>query len=227
MCRPRWTRHVSLRRFVLTRVAFARLDPAADSSPASSLVYATLRLPAVFGTSSGVPLPAPTLAARASFLSGRPVPSRYGPLAGDYGAAPLGPLPTREQTAPPRLLGRPLSSRRGPSTPSAAVTPCPSLGAAASAFQDSEPLGSRDIGIFGADTPGSDSCLPTHQPPCYQDSSKADYRPAGLSFGRAGFAPAGRLIAISWRHRIPPIPRRPALPGRNRNRALLFRHKVR
>jgi hypothetical protein len=36
----------------------------------------------------------------------------------------------------------------------------------------------------------------------------------GLTPGRAGFAPAGRRIEISWSHRKPSNPNRPAEPGR-------------
>ena len=36
--------------------------------------------------------------------------------------------------------------------------------------------------------------LPTHQSNHYWRNCKADYRPAGLGFSRAGFAPAGRQI---------------------------------
>src|SRR5262245_8874332 len=39
---------------------------------------------------------------------------------------------------------------------------------------------------------GSWAGLPTHPPRRYRREGKASYRPAGLSFGRAGFALAGR-----------------------------------
>ena len=45
---------------------------------------------------------------------------------------------------------------------------------------------------FGAVSRGSPVRLPTHQPNHYWNSCKASYRPAGLGFNRAGFAPAGR-----------------------------------
>ena len=60
--------------------------------------------------------------------------------------------------------------------------------------------------------------LPTHQRSRYRERCKADYRPAGLSFGRAGFAPAGRLFRISRRHHLTSYPNRPAGPGRIRRR---------
>ena len=60
--------------------------------------------------------------------------------------------------------------------------------------------------------------LPTHQRSRYRERCKADYRPAGLSFGRAGFAPAGRLFRISRRHRLTSYPNGPAGPGRIRRR---------
>src|SRR5262249_30746452 len=57
------------------------------------------------------------------------------------------------------------------------------------------------------------ACLPTHPPGSYLPKGKADYRPAGLGFGRAGLAPAGRRTEFTEvTARLPPSG--PALPGR-------------
>ena len=61
-------------------------------------------------------------------------------------------------------------------------------------------------------------CAPTHRRPCCHGRRKARYRPAGLGFGRAGFAPAGRRTeflkgAPSF------LSNGPALPGRIFQRA--------
>ncbi len=68
-------------------------------------------------------------------------------------------------------------------------------------------------GYFGAECSGPHARLPTHRLCCCCHRRKAGYRPAGLRFGRVGFAPTGRrsgfqgLIVFS-------LPTRPALPGR-------------
>ena len=157
--------------------------------------YSSLRLPVVFGTNSGVPLPAPTLAATASFLPERPVPSRYvtGHSQEIAVRLPFGrSLPGNKQGLPGYWAV--LLPRARCQAPRRLQLPLTIAGTAAAAFQGQEPLGNRDFGIFGAGTPGSRSRLPTLQPPHYWDSSKAGYRPARLGFGRVGFAPTGRLF---------------------------------
>src|SRR2546421_11955930 len=60
------------------------------------------------------------------------------------------------------------------------------------AFRVGDPLGFPGRTISGLHTRGSLVRLPTHQSSHCWLACKADYRPAGLGFGRAGFAPAGR-----------------------------------
>lgn len=56
-------------------------------------------------------------------------------------------------------------------------------------------------------------CSPTHRPPCCHGRRKDRYRPAGLGFGRAGFAPAGRRT--EFLKGVPSfLSNGPALPGR-------------
>jgi hypothetical protein len=60
------------------------------------------------------------------------------------------------------------------------------------AFRVGDPLGFPGRTISGLHSHGPRVRLPTHQPARRHVGCKAGYRPAGLGFGRAGFAPAGR-----------------------------------
>ena len=94
-----------------------------------------------------------------------------------------------------------------PTTPLAVSPPSPICAVRDSAaFRPSETLGCARIVLSMADAMGPHARLPTHQRSRYRLRSKADYRPAGLSFSRVGFAPTGQLFRISRRHRQPPIP---------------------
>lgn len=59
----------------------------------------------------------------------------------------------------------------------------------ATAFQAREPLSTGTRGISGLIHCGPAARLPTHQPPCYQDSCKTNYRPAGYALTGRGLHP--------------------------------------
>ena len=120
--------------------------------------YSTLRLPAVFGTSSGVPLPTPTLAATASFLPERPVPSRYvtGHSQEIAVRLPLGrSIPGNNRVS--QVTGP--SSYRAPNAkhPDDCNCPSPSRAQPLLPSRDRNPWAVVTLNIFGAGTPGSRS----------------------------------------------------------------------
>lgn len=102
------------------------------------------------------------------------------------------PGPPRGQTGASQVTG-PSSSRVPRSaTPPRGASPRPVAVTLPAAFRVGDPLGFPGRTISGLYPRGPRVRLPTHQPPRCRDGCKAGYRPAGLSFGRAGFAPAGR-----------------------------------
>ena len=126
----------------------------------------------------------------------------------------------REETSgSPRLLGRPLRTchDRPPRRPRRPHVPsCRRRHYCLQALRD---LGLMpELSLSLAAYHGPHVRLTTHQRHRYRRRCKSSYQPAGRSFGWAGFAPAGRLFQISRRHRLPPIPIGPALPGRIRRR---------
>ncbi len=104
--------------------------------------------------------------------------------------APL--LPVDRQGSP-RLLGCPCAHVPWSSTPPGGASPCPLAVALPTAFGVYDPLGFPErMTISGLHSHGPRARLPTHQPERCRSSCKAGYRPAGLSFSRAGLAPAGQ-----------------------------------
>ena len=102
------------------------------------------------------------------------------------------PRMARGQTGASQVTGPSSSSAPRSSTPPREAPPRPLTVTPPAAFRVGDPLGFPGRTISGLHTRGSLARLPTHQPShCWLDC-KADYRPAGLGFGRAGFAPAGR-----------------------------------
>ncbi len=107
--------------------------------------------------------------------------------------------------APPRCLGRPLSACRGPRPRRVRIAPRPSHGAVAVAFRDYDPLGTRHILRFEADTHGPHARVPTLHRPRHHERRKAHYR-----LGRAHPWPGGICTRwttneVSWGHRILPF----------------------
>src|SRR5216684_4869644 len=74
-------------------------------------------------------------------------------------------------------------------------------GPRAAAFQENDPLGTGIMEITWLHSHGSHSHMPTHRRRGCPRRRKACYRPAGLRFDRAGFAPAGQILQISERYR--------------------------
>jgi hypothetical protein len=83
-----------------------------------------------------------------------------------------------------------LSTRRD-RTPRRLRYPLDRHASSAAAFQFYETLGTGIRRITRLRSHGSHSRVPTHQRNSCLSRCKARYRPAGLRFGRAGFAPAG------------------------------------
>jgi hypothetical protein len=70
-----------------------------------------------------------------------------------------------------------------------------------------EALGIRVSVTFRGCAPhGPLARLPTYRQQRYRRRRKARCRPAGLSVGRAGLSPAGRLLRVSSRRSLPPFP---------------------
>src|ERR1019366_8819601 len=86
--------------------------------------------------------------------------------------------------------------------------------ARAAAFQEDDPLGTSMLRFSRLLSHGPYPRVPTHRRRGYPRRRKARYRPAGLRFGRAGFAPAGRKFPNFKSFRVL-FPFRPAFPGRN------------
>ncbi len=122
---------------------------------------------------------------------------------------PQGPSGTSQVTGP-SVAAAPWSS-----TPPSASSPSPNTGDDNCCLQGWQTPGHPEAQSFRGRIPhGSTARLPTHQPGSCLPDCKADCRPAGLGFGRAGLAPAGRHTEFAEvTARLPPSG--PALPGRN------------
>jgi hypothetical protein len=102
-------------------------------------------------------------------------------------------LPVAEIRGPPRLLVRPFSDVPQFQTPSVAPSARPVSPTARLSSKQSHARDSGQSEIFGANSCGPPVCLPTHRRPRCRERRKTGSRPAGLSFGRTGISPAGRL----------------------------------
>ena len=172
--------------------------------------YSALRLPA---PSVDAPVLPCVLLPRIRRLSFSGAPTLTGPP-GDLCPAPPLAAFSEELTGPPRLLGRPLSARPMPPTPAPATAPHP--------FAEQTLLPSRAL------DPWADRYLyfsgPTHRAhtfACLRFNRSVTDAAARLTTGLPGSALAGwdshpldDSSIISRRHRSPPIPVGPALPGR-------------
>ena len=91
-----------------------------------------------------------------------------------------------------------LLSRAVVYVPAERVAVLPFTDGLAAAFRTHEPLGARKLNCFEAVLTRPTSLRAYASPENIAALwRKARYRPAGLGFGRAGFAPAGRLLGIS------------------------------
>jgi hypothetical protein len=103
-----------------------------------------------------------------------------------------------------RVTGSSCFRRAEGTHPAGRATASPAHGGRAAAFRNADILGVRNPGTFrGCFFLGSHAHVPTHQPARYRTSCKVRYRPAGLGFGRAGFAPAGRLFRLFFGYHLP------------------------
>ena len=76
-------------------------------------------------------------------------------------------------------------------------SPSPDGGYTAVAFKKRKTLSTRHDRCFVADVHGPRARVPTLRRYRYRDRRKARYRLGGLTLGRAGFAPARRLLEVS------------------------------
>ncbi len=74
----------------------------------------------------------------------------------------------------------------------------------AAAFRRHDTLDTGMMNITRLHSHGSHSHMPTYRRRGYPRRRKACFRPAGLRFDRAGFAPAGQMLRISGRDRSRP-----------------------
>jgi len=140
---------------------------------------------------------------RSPWLGDRPsAPADSHGLRGLITGSSLGRTLRLERQGSPRLLGRPLHARRCQGTPSDALALSPYIEGSATAFMKRVSLGIGDQETFEVARRGSHARVPTHQRRRCRRRCKAGYRPAGLGFSRAGFAPAGRLLRILTTYRI-------------------------
>lgn len=84
------------------------------------------------------------------------------------------------------------------------LDPFDSVGDSAAAFQRHEALGTGMSVISRLHSHGPHLRVPTYRRRGCPRRRKAHYRPAGLGFGRTGFAPAGRELRILESRRRPP-----------------------
>lgn len=204
-------------RFVPTRAAFARAGPRCRQVPRCLRSYSALRLPVSLRPTLRFRLCSAYLGVEACSAPASRAPTYERRVGALFFGAPFSDF-SEENPGPPRLLGRPLRTCRGhlprrlerPPRPLAVTSLLPS--------GPPRPWAEPEFPFRWLAHHGPRVRLPTHQRSRYRERCKAGYRPAGLSFGRAGFAPAGRLFRISRRHRLTSYPYGPAGPGRIRRR---------
>ena len=175
--------------------------------------------PVPFGRGFGSPCRRPTSMQRLVLSRLRvPLQTRSASETGHRLSA--GPDSFEEKQGPPGLLGRPLRARHGqtPRRIRRPLAPTPRRG---------DPRRRRHR-LHGKQNAGHPECCSfrgrtpmAHTLACLRLADRVTEIVArlatgsgGLTLGRAGFAPAGRQIEISWSHRYSSNPDRPAEPGR-------------
>ena len=183
---------VSLLKFVTNRAAFARPAPRSKPRYPASLLLCSPPTPL---------LPRPGL--RVPLVLGLPRCERFsepvrrafayaGRVGGFWVRGLRQPRKNRGQSGASQVTGSSSSNVPRSSTPPWKTPPRPVAVTFSAAFRGGDPLGFPGLPISRLLPRGPLVCLPTHQSGHYWHDCKAGYRPAGLGFRRAGFAPAGR-----------------------------------
>ena len=167
---------------------------APPSSPTSSLVFSppTSRAPSA---SAPVPLAVGLPSGRVLILIRKYAVTRSRAPVGDcLFQAPRRPDLSQGMNGISQFAGPSSSCAPRPNTPPDAPSPSP-LNRRAALLPSGvlKPSASGRSHITRLHYRGSHARAPTHQQTGYPESCKARYRPAGLSLGRVGFAPTGRL----------------------------------
>ena len=197
------------------RATFARMGRPATAFP---IVIAHIRpsdSPLSFGLGSGSPCLRPTSRKVSCFFAGFRVHLQNTAALGASGAALREPQSPRGDHGVSQVTGPSSSCVPAANYLAGRVVAFAHLcGDDPAAFRPSETLGCAGTVLSMADATGPHARLPTHQRIHCRRRCKAGYRPAGLSFGRTGFAPAGRhirfqggidyllsqLTSIAWSH---------------------------
>ncbi len=125
-----------------------------------------------------------------------------------------------ERRGPPGLLGRPLRARHGqtprrirPLLAPTSLREDPRRGRLR--LQEVQTLGHPESYSFRGHLPTAHTLVCLRFADLVAETvARLTTGSGGLTPGRAGFAPAGRQIEVSWSHRISSNPNRPAVPGR-------------
>ena len=193
---------------MLIQVKARRMYPSCSSSPTGlpllgrlrgrNLVtrrhrsYAALRLPCCVSQRSGFPLSSAYHGANAYSEPARRAFANARRVGGVWVRGLRQPRKNRGQSGVSQVTGSSSSNVPRSSTPPRKTPPRPVAVTSSAAFRVGDPLGFPGRTISGLHPRGPLVRLPTHQSNHYWRDCKAGYRPAGLGFSRAGFAPAGR-----------------------------------
>ncbi len=152
--------------------------------------YSALRLPNAHRPKLRFPLLSAYRVAGVFFLAGHLRAPAKRRAVGDSATAPRWPSHHAETLGPPRLLGRPLHTCRRQTPRPDPLRPTRHIASVSSSATTM--AWTSGIEDFGAESSGPHARAPTHRKCCCCHRRKARYRPAGLCFGRVGFAPTGR-----------------------------------
>ena len=174
--------------------------------------YAALRLPRLLRPRLRFPSPTAYLGADACSVE----PRATGACARRRAArrrwitgSPSHRILSRRERGPPGLLGRPLRACRGRNTPPDATPPRPYFSSRRSTERSPSPSGKTEPSASGMSIV-FEAAYPTAHTLAYlrfadlvtETVARLATGSGGLTPGRAGFAPAGRRIEVSWSHRI-------------------------
>jgi hypothetical protein len=169
--------------------------------------YSALRLPAPHRTALRFPLRGPTFTARTCSWPGCAYPGRRAPVGIDLRVPGHRLRFMKERQGLPDDWPTLLDTCRSRTLRRLRRPLVPHTGGGAAAFRHNETLGTGMLVFSELHSHGLHLRVPTHRRHGYPRRRKARYRPAGLRFGRAGFAPAGWVIRISRGSEKPPSQR--------------------